>query len=323
MKKLYTSILALGTLFYFNVNAQDINTGLVAHYNFDGNTIQDTTGNNPDGHFFNPVYGSGHEGGACLQFRQQLNDQIAFIESGIIAINEDFTISHWFYLNSINNQEHAYTLNSRKDSLGNEQGGVDFLIDKNDGTYSVVLRRKTPFADLVSLRTSDPLVTNTWYNATLTREDSIVKLYMNGTLAATDTTYPTTEGVPTNPYFWSIGAMFNPGSTIVREMNGLVDDISFYNRVLTQNDIYALLGTSSFVNEFETIDVNLYPNPASDVLTIQTNQVVLSVEIYDLRGSLILSTSKQLVDISDLSCGTYLVHVNTPDGRKIKKVLKY
>ncbi|MBD0401918.1 MBG domain-containing protein [Flammeovirga sp. EKP202] len=69
------------------------------------------------------------------------------------------------------------------------------------------------------------------------------------------------------------------------------------------------------------IIVNVYPNPASDFISIeaQVNQVI----IYNTLGRVVTTFDKaqKTYDISALSAGQYFVLINTPQGSKTKKLI--
>jgi hypothetical protein len=70
--------------------------------------------------------------------------------------------------------------------------------------------------------------------------------------------------------------------------------------------------------------LQVYPNPASDFITIRNSMEIQSLEIYDLAGRIIYSanshTLESRVDVSDLNQGIYILRVsanNTPINTKI------
>ena len=54
---------------------------------------------------------------------------------------------------------------------------------------------------------------------------------------------------------------------------------------------------------------NLYPNPTSDILNIDSENELKSVEIYSLQGQKVMSSKNNVINISDLASGLYLVQV--------------
>ena len=78
------------------------------------------------------------------------------------------------------------------------------------------------------------------------------------------------------------------------------------------------------VNEYNEIEVKLYPNPATDFVRISSDQI-LRVEIYNLAGQKVFgktySDSQVTIPTTGLTAGTYLVEVTTTSGKTTKKVV--
>ncbi|MFN4083314.1 MAG: T9SS type A sorting domain-containing protein [Bacteroidia bacterium] len=73
------------------------------------------------------------------------------------------------------------------------------------------------------------------------------------------------------------------------------------------------------------IELNLYPNPAIQKFTIQTNAKVQSVQITDMQGKIIKTVGSNIdfneIDIADLPPGMYVVQLQTPNGMLTKKLV--
>ena len=65
--------------------------------------------------------------------------------------------------------------------------------------------------------------------------------------------------------------------------------------------------------------VAVYPNPATSQFTVAG--AFSSVEVIDMTGSVVLRSSKSLVDVSELARGNYLVRVSTPAGLVTSKLI--
>jgi len=90
------------------------------------------------------------------------------------------------------------------------------------------------------------------------------------------------------------------------------------------------------VNEVETTSirpeipeqqiVSVFPNPVTDMLYIQSDMVIDRVEVYDLRGRLMLEqrfdTNQVSLDLSSLSEGVYILRIHTGDDVVIQRVVK-
>lgn len=70
--------------------------------------------------------------------------------------------------------------------------------------------------------------------------------------------------------------------------------------------------------------VEMYPNPTSGILYIETTQEFQSYEVYNLIGQRLLSNNfTGSIDMKDLSKGTYIIRLTTPNGEVFtEKVIK-
>ena len=86
--------------------------------------------------------------------------------------------------------------------------------------------------------------------------------------------------------------------------------------------------TTLSVNDIQNNEnqVLLYPNPASDVLTVSTKTTLNEIAIYDISGKLVLNKSKlttntETISLNKLSGGMYLVTIKTDKGIQTKKLI--
>jgi polyhydroxybutyrate depolymerase len=79
-----------------------------------------------------------------------------------------------------------------------------------------------------------------------------------------------------------------------------------------------LVGIDELSNESAVI---IYPNPANDLVTIETEDFV-SARILDINGRDVMSSDKKKIDISCLSKGIYSIVIFTENGRAVKKLVK-
>ena len=73
--------------------------------------------------------------------------------------------------------------------------------------------------------------------------------------------------------------------------------------------------------------LNIYPNPVSDRLYIETDAVIEEVIVYDIFGRCKITEAQRhkdtkSLDISDLSNGIYFVKIRTADGETVKRITK-
>lgn len=100
-----------------------------------------------------------------------------------------------------------------------------------------------------------------------------------------------------------------------------------------EQDSGELIGNFYFGATCEALSVNdnilsqlsIYPNPSSDIITINTPSGVeiISINLYDVLGNVVLNqTSNNQINISSLATGIYLLNINTTAGSIAKKIAR-
>ena len=81
---------------------------------------------------------------------------------------------------------------------------------------------------------------------------------------------------------------------------------------------------TSVVNISE-VNVNIYPSPATDIVTIDGTDQKISVQIFDAEGKLVYAQTgfnKEVIDISKWAAGIYQIQVQTVQGTATTKLVK-
>lgn len=89
----------------------------------------------------------------------------------------------------------------------------------------------------------------------------------------------------------------------------------------TSNNV---LGTHETTEQKLSETVNIYPNPAKNLLTVEfpTNTQQFNIEISDITGNTVLRSENQnQVDTTSLVNGTYMVSIKTDRSHIIKKII--
>ena len=80
------------------------------------------------------------------------------------------------------------------------------------------------------------------------------------------------------------------------------------------------------IDDFSTTNFKIFPNPITDLLNIESAAVIDEIQVYDMLGNEVLSSSPDAVspsiDMSTLSSGLYLVKVIIDDFSRTFKILK-
>jgi hypothetical protein len=108
--------------------------------------------------------------------------------------------------------------------------------------------------------------------------------------------------------------------------DGVLDDIGMWNRALTSSEIEILYNENSLGIDDELLaqGISLYPNPVSDILTIDSEIPLTKVEIYSVLGRKVKEVDSDFKSIptSNLSNGVYVVRIFSETGLVTKKLIK-
>ncbi len=138
-------------------------------------------------------------------------------------------------------------------------------------------------------------------------------------------------------YYYSTGDYIVGASLFDGQQNSL-DSIQFANgsyfdlmrnfdNCLAINIIRTNNSTSTSLSEASNLSITISPNPTSDILTIQGNDQIEKVELYNLQGQLMLqqkySSNDIELSVAELTNGLYMVNVHLLNGNTlVKKFLK-
>ena len=80
---------------------------------------------------------------------------------------------------------------------------------------------------------------------------------------------------------------------------------------------------AEFYDNVETVsdhDFAVYPNPSNDVLRIISDEEFTTVEVIEMTGKMIVKTTENMVDVSSIPNGLYVLKINTKRHTIVKKV---
>jgi uncharacterized repeat protein (TIGR01451 family) len=84
-------------------------------------------------------------------------------------------------------------------------------------------------------------------------------------------------------------------------------------------DIYVI--TFQETDELTINQLNIYPNPVSDYLMIQSKLEVEKVRILDLNGKEIFQSHATTFSINEITAGVYILEIITSEGKSLQKKL--
>ncbi len=120
----------------------------------------------------------------------------------------------------------------------------------------------------------------------------------------------------------------NPPATmdsiyIIVSANNVLTSLGYdgYTEVVVDNFYFSnTQGTTKSKGLINDLDLKISPNPASDIVHIDTNTPIGQVSIYTIGGTLVTQSSQSSIDVSMLSRGIYFVAIQTATGVFVRKL---
>lgn len=135
-----------------------------------------------------------------------------------------------------------------------------------------------------------------------------------------------------NTYFRTFGINGISGATAGDVIeNKIVSDNEYLLILRVRFGIKAALQSFKYkrvdllsVHDSTNDNVLIYPNPATDVITVvlKNNEIIDNLKIYAMDGKLLTVVKNKNIDVSHLSAGNYILEIVTSNGVLRKKIIK-
>ena len=210
------------------------------------------------------------------------------------------------------------TIDITTDDYGNE---ITWVLQENGSTIASggpyaagsSITAPTAYATLTNGECYSFIIYDSYGDGILSPGSYMVKDVLGNTIASLGSNYTTED--QTN--FESSGAA-PAASWDCDAVNGCVDPGTGLGQYTSAGACTAVCNVTS-INENNTSEFNIYPNPVKNALTITGDYS--SANIYDVFGKLVLTSETQkTIDVSTLSNGVYFVNINTENTITVKKI---
>ena len=301
----------------------DITTGLVGHWDFDGNA-NDKSGNGNNGTI---------EHGKLSYDRYGNSNQAISSEGNSLYVNygdntalrlDELSISAWIN-HTPPDESKPMVILSKKEGCG-----YSYMIYLYYNRLVVEIGSEDKNYTLAS---STKLMPGNWYHITFTHSyDNGTRLYINGLL---DQQYAEKFHILQEVTGHACGdADFALGYIGQAPYTGRIDDVRMYGRELTQCDIDGLFypyysndKTTGIFSKEETLDINVFPNPNNGNFRVsfstplkEEGVMTISNTLGQKVGEYPLQTS--ITDVQEeLEEGMYYLTITVGDKRYSKKII--
>lgn len=132
---------------------------------------------------------------------------------------------------------------------------------------------------------------------------------------------------PNIQWYFNDNALINDTNQVIFPSQSGFYSVSFTSEDGCTSYSTAFHWTTLSLAELTANSLLLFPNPATSELTIQSNEVITSVEISNNQGQLIMtktinSANEYQFSVADLTSGVYFVKIQLNSGVKIAKLIK-
>src|SRR5690606_10573796 len=77
------------------------------------------------------------------------------------------------------------------------------------------------------------------------------------------------------------------------------------------------------IDDFSKNILNIYPNPTTSMINIQTYSGIQNITVYNQLGQLVISQKETQIDLSDTAPGIYIVQIHFENGASAtQKIIK-
>ena len=308
----------------------NLDSSLLGYYPFAGNAL-DSSGNGHDGTVNGASLADDRFGNANSAYSFDGTDDYIALDTVLGNFGTgDFTISFWMKTDS-----------SRIERFLNKRpacGFGDFWeIALHDGKIFTRGDEDPTSANLFSFGMTATVNDGQWHHIVSMRAGLNMTMYLDGTM---DTMISTNIIFnPNNSDTLLIGDNVCIGVDGTEKYSGSLDEIRFYERVLSTDEIVSLYEeeedtVAGIELTIETFSIDVFPNPFSEQCNIiiqAEHPLDVHIFCYDRLGRVVFGKQVHLVngsntieiDARSLEAGLYFLHVNAEAGldSRVKKVI--
>jgi hypothetical protein len=308
--RLYNCLLSDNEI--LNLYNKDKPNCLVGDYQFTGNA-NDESVKEINGIVNNAVLTTDRFGNSNSAYQFNGKDSYIDLSNDEREITNKITLSAWVS----SSQNKTYIVGNYN---YNNDGGYHLMISEGKAVFAGRDHSSTYYNAIGTSNIAD----NNWHFLTGVYNGSTWKIYVNGILedeVISESQNPSlsSSDILTIGYF-PLGSKGNHYYFL-----GKIDEVKIYNCVLTDQEIndsyFSEITTNTFTKNSELISLfNLYPVPANDFLTIETNHTGIDqYEILDSFGRKIATDKfNSTINIKNLSNGFYILNLSSKDHGLIK-----
>ncbi|MFA6897000.1 MAG: LamG domain-containing protein [Patescibacteria group bacterium] len=251
-----------GMAAHLGKNNQDLNRGLVGHWDMEegsGQTVYDKSGNGNNGTLGantavaadDPVFASGHDSSGENGTGLNLDGQYNFVKidngGGDFNLSPRLSFGMWVKFDNFNQRQ--FLVSNGDDWSSGSYSGFQFLLNSGGATWAMYITQDSTITANVEF--ADSIEANKWYYIALTYDQGAVKFYRDGILKGSSSSVPAIAY--TKSCILELGSFSDCGGTSSPwwTLDGSIDDVRIYNRALSDDEIRLLYNQKKPVLEMK------------------------------------------------------------------------
>ncbi len=312
-----TLSLTLALTLLSSAHAQ-LDLGLLGHWTFTASSTVDLSGQNNNGSIFGEVLPTTDRGGAsdCALLFPGDGSHVYIPYSADLdrAPSDAFTISLWYQGGSPEVGDLEWLFSKRNPGSG--WNATNYALCLYDLNRVLCLAGNT--GSLWS-PIEPPIPDTQWHNLAYIYANGYQQVWLDNQLVIAD---------PLQQHFVT---QSNHGVTIGENFSGAMDDIRFYDRALSPQEVDLLFQETSSCStnglaEQTAAAFLVMPNPATDVLTVQVQNATGLLELFDATGRSVqritVRGTTSTLDLGHLNSGLYLLRYSNGSEAVVQRIIK-
>lgn len=316
----------LAFLSYSSLFCQNVNSNLLLHYAFDGNTLDSSDNDNHGTNFGGAFTFDRFDNPESAILFDGINDYIEFPNIEDLKPNLPVSFSFWIRYDSEDPQDLDIFNTSFEE---NRSSGIFFNTQISTSKYGVSFGDGSNTYTSQTRRTyvsDEPIEFGQWHHiALVVNSETDMKIYIDcrefgGSYSGTGGTlfYSNLPG--------NIGRHDRNLNAPANYFKGAMDDFRYWDRSLNIDEILQLcndevLSTTNINDSLEGKTI-LYPNPNKDILNIKTKINFDRILIYNIQGELVMGQAySDSIDLISLTSGVYIIQLIKDSIIETKRII--
>ena len=132
---------------------------------------------------------------------------------------------------------------------------------------------------------------------------------------------------PANVVWYPTSAAAVAGTNALLPSTLLVSGSTYYAVTVSgtcrSNPLAVTVSVNLGIENNNTVEFKIYPNPINDFLNIETFVDIKSIEIYNIQGQKVLQSNQKQINVSEFAAGVYMIKIqDIENATATKKFVK-